>query len=155
MLVLFFLSVIQICCLLVMANPHNMQKIESCAFFPIFLWVMYYICCLQTLMGKSPVDLFYGLVDENSGGTPQFSRPLGVRGWQWYQSPTQTEPMFQKRNHYFIVLDNTNIVIPLNSIDFPFQIPNRVQCDASALNIQKETVISLSRQFWCREPSLP
>jgi hypothetical protein len=36
-------------------------------FFPIFLWVMYYICCMQTLMGKSPVDLFYGLVDENSG----------------------------------------------------------------------------------------
>ena len=50
-----------------MANPNNMQNIESCVFFPIFLWVMYYICCMQTLMGKSPVDLFYGLVDENSG----------------------------------------------------------------------------------------
>lgn len=46
-----------------------------------------------------------------------------------------------------LVLDNTGIVIPLNSVDFPFRIPNRVQCDASALNIQKETVISLRRQF--------
>ena len=122
------------------------------------LWVMYYVCCMQTLMGKSPADLFYGLVDENSGvrrvrhnfpghwgseddnGTTHRPRPNQCFRKEVITSSGQYKYRDSVKLRWF-PLSNTSL-------------PNRVQCDASALNIQKETVISLRRQFWCRESSL-